>query len=173
MKLALLPTCLQCYLTELFLKVVFICWCQFITDMIVYTYAEFGMNCLKNKWNITHCSACCVVSLLQYSIPLYCRSSRYNPNLPASLSPEHQMLSAPGWTQVWFISLLLVQALLYLPTLLWQDLLFVHHHHCLVLWIQHVTIFTRKLLATLTHTSHLRYSLMVYSLPVVRLEWTG
>ena len=38
----------------------------FITDVIVYTYAEFGMNCLKNKLNITHCSECCVGSLLQY-----------------------------------------------------------------------------------------------------------
>ena len=38
----------------------------FITDMIVYTYAEFGRNCLNNKWNITHCSECCVGSLLQY-----------------------------------------------------------------------------------------------------------
>jgi len=27
-----------------------------LTDMIVYTYAEFGRNCLKNKYNITHCS---------------------------------------------------------------------------------------------------------------------
>jgi len=34
--------------------------------MIVYTYAKFGMNCCKNKWNITHCSECCVGSLLQY-----------------------------------------------------------------------------------------------------------
>jgi len=27
------------------LEVVFICWYHFITDMIVYTYAEFGRNC--------------------------------------------------------------------------------------------------------------------------------
>jgi len=27
MKLTLLPTCLQCYLPELFLEVYFICWC--------------------------------------------------------------------------------------------------------------------------------------------------
>ena len=47
MKLTLLPTCLQCHLPELFLEVVFICWYHFITDMIVYTYAEFGRNCLK------------------------------------------------------------------------------------------------------------------------------
>ena len=66
MKLTLLPTCLQCYLPELCLEVDFICLCHFITDMIVYTYAKFGMNCLKNKWNITHCSECCVGSLLQY-----------------------------------------------------------------------------------------------------------
>jgi len=34
--------------------------CHFITDMIVYTYAEFGMNCLKNKLYIAHCSECCL-----------------------------------------------------------------------------------------------------------------
>ena len=67
MKLTLLPTCLQCFLPEIFLEVDFICWCHFITDMIVHTYAEFGMNFLKNKWNITHWSECCVGSLLQYS----------------------------------------------------------------------------------------------------------
>ena len=66
MKLNWLPTCLQCYLTELFLENDFICWCHFITYMIVYTYAEFGMNCLKNKLNTTHCSECCIGSLLQY-----------------------------------------------------------------------------------------------------------
>ena len=33
------PTCLQCYLPELFLEVGFYCWCHFITDIIVYTYA--------------------------------------------------------------------------------------------------------------------------------------
>ena len=59
--MTLLPTCLQCYLPELFLEVDFICWCHFITDMIVYTYAKFGMNCLNNKWNITDCSECCSV----------------------------------------------------------------------------------------------------------------
>ena len=62
MKLTLLPTCLQCYLLEICLEVDFICWGHFITDMIVYTYAEFGMNCFKSKWNITHCSECCVGS---------------------------------------------------------------------------------------------------------------
>ena len=62
MTLTLLPTCLQRYLPELFLEVDFICWGHFITDMIVYTYAEFGMNCFKSKWNITHCSECCVGS---------------------------------------------------------------------------------------------------------------
>ena len=48
-----------------------ICWCHFITDIIVYTiwYAEFGRNCLKNKLNITHCSECCVGSLLQCRWP--------------------------------------------------------------------------------------------------------
>jgi len=35
MKLTLLPTCLQCYLPEIFLEVDFICWCHCITDMIV------------------------------------------------------------------------------------------------------------------------------------------
>ena len=25
------------------------CWCHFVTDMIVKTYAEFGRNCLKNE----------------------------------------------------------------------------------------------------------------------------
>ena len=53
-------------ITRHILEVVFICWCHFITDMIVYTHAEFGMNCLNNKWNITHYSECCVGSLLQY-----------------------------------------------------------------------------------------------------------
>ena len=60
------PMCLQWYLTELFWKLTFICWCHFITDMIVYTYGEFGMNWLINKWNITHCSECCIGSLLHY-----------------------------------------------------------------------------------------------------------
>jgi len=45
MKLTLLPTCIQCYLPELVLEVVFIRWYHFITDMIVYTYAEFDRNC--------------------------------------------------------------------------------------------------------------------------------
>jgi len=44
----------------------FIYWCHFITDVFVYTYTELGMNCLKHKLNITHCSECCVGSLLQY-----------------------------------------------------------------------------------------------------------
>ena len=38
MKLNLLPTCLQCYLQKIFLENDFICWCHFITDIIVYTY---------------------------------------------------------------------------------------------------------------------------------------
>jgi len=66
MKFNLLPTCLQCYLPEILLGSDFICWCHFIKDVIVYTYAEFGINCLKNQLNITHCSECCVGSLLQY-----------------------------------------------------------------------------------------------------------
>ena len=66
MNLNLLPTCLQCYLPEISLENDFICWCHFITDIIVYTYDEFGRNCLKNKWNSTRCSECCVGSLLQY-----------------------------------------------------------------------------------------------------------
>jgi len=45
---------------------------KFTTDIIGYMhmYTGFGMNCLINKWNITHCSECCVGSLLQYSIIL-------------------------------------------------------------------------------------------------------
>jgi len=39
---------------------------EFITDISVYTYAEFGRKCLKNTKNITHCSECCVGSLFQY-----------------------------------------------------------------------------------------------------------
>ena len=58
---------LQCYLPEISLENDFICWCHFNTDIIVYRYAEFGRNCLKNKLNITHCTECCVGSLLQYS----------------------------------------------------------------------------------------------------------
>ena len=69
MKLTLLPTCLQCYL--LFLESDFIYWCHFITDVIVYTYAEFGMNCLKNKLDIPHCSECCVGVASVYIILLY------------------------------------------------------------------------------------------------------
>jgi len=42
--------------TRTILEVDFIYWCHFITDMIVYTYAEFGLNYLINKWNITHWS---------------------------------------------------------------------------------------------------------------------
>ena len=45
----LLPTCLQCYLQEMFLENDFICWCHFITDMIVYIYDEFGRNCWKTN----------------------------------------------------------------------------------------------------------------------------
>ena len=73
MKLTLLPTCLQCHLPAKVLEVDFIYWCHFITDMIVYTYAEFGMNCLENKWNITHCPECCVGSWLQCRL-LVCRT---------------------------------------------------------------------------------------------------
>ena len=43
-----------------------ICRSYFSTDIIVYTYTEFSRNCLKNKLNITHCSECCVWSLLHY-----------------------------------------------------------------------------------------------------------
>jgi len=52
----------------LFTRSDFTYWCHFITNIIVFTYAEFGMNCWKNKLNtcITHCSECCVGSLLQY-----------------------------------------------------------------------------------------------------------
>ena len=67
MKLSLQPTCLSVLLPELFLEVDFVCRCHCITDMIVQSYAEFGMKCLKNKWDITHFSECCVGSLLQYS----------------------------------------------------------------------------------------------------------
>jgi len=57
--------------TRTILGVDFINWCHCITDLIVYTYAEFGMNCLKKKWDNTHCSKCCVGSLLQYIMTIH------------------------------------------------------------------------------------------------------
>ena len=50
-------------------------WCHFITDVIVYTYAEFGRNCWKNKLNITHCSECCVVYLVKPVLKVTCQST--------------------------------------------------------------------------------------------------